>query len=222
MSGPGTSRSRITAVLRLGVAVLLAVALVVQFRVGVTRSGLTTVNFLSYFTVLSNIGAVVLLVALAVRPGRARSASWLVPRGAVTLAMVVTGLVYALLLAPIAADVDLSEPWVNRVLHVVGPLAALLDWLLDPPRIAPTRAVLGSWLVPPALYLVYSLVRGRLVGRYPYPFLDPAETGGYGGVAGYVAIVLVAVLILAVLLRAWVVRMAIVQNPGPVSSPRGS
>ena len=35
------------------------------------------------------------------------------------------------------------------------------------------------------LYLVYTMLRGAAVGWYPYPFLNPANVGGYGGVAVY-------------------------------------
>ncbi len=41
------------------------------------------------------------------------------------------------------------------------------------------------WLVYPLLFAVYSLIRGPIVGWYPYPFLDPAHVGGYGVVALY-------------------------------------
>ena len=36
----------------------------------------------------------------------------------------------------------------------------------------------------PLAYLAYALVRGT-AGWYPYPFLNPANVGGYGGVAAY-------------------------------------
>ena len=35
----------------------------------------------------------------------------------------------------------------------------------------------------PLLYLAYVLIRGAVVDWYPYPFLNPARVGGYGGVA---------------------------------------
>ena len=41
------------------------------------------------------------------------------------------------------------------------------------------------WQVFPLLYLIYVLVRGAIVGWYPYPFLDPAKVNGYGNVALY-------------------------------------
>jgi hypothetical protein len=46
-------------------------------------------------------------------------------------------------------------------------------------------------LAYPLVWLGYTLVRGSIVGWYPYPFLNPAN-GGYGQVAATVAVVLVA------------------------------
>lgn len=197
---------RVLAVLRAGTAVLLVVALVAQFVVGAARNGLTPVNFFSYYTVLSNAAAAVVLLARALPGKRARPGPAL--RGAVTLMMAVTGIVYAVLLAPIAADVGLTEPWVDVVLHVVGPVVVVLDWLVAPPRRAPTAGAVAVWFLPPAVYLGYSVARGARTGRYPYPFLDPAAVGGYPGVAGYVLLVLVVVAVLALLLRAWALRRA--------------
>jgi hypothetical protein len=39
------------------------------------------------------------------------------------------------------------------------------------------------WLAYPLVFCAYSLIRGPIVGWYPYPFLDPDLSGGYGGVA---------------------------------------
>ena len=33
------------------------------------------------------------------------------------------------------------------------------------------------WLVYPVAYLVYTMVRGRIVGTYPYPFLNVSTLG---------------------------------------------
>jgi len=35
------------------------------------------------------------------------------------------------------------------------------------------------WSVYPTMYLVYALIRGSIVGSYPYPFIDAAHLG-YG------------------------------------------
>ena len=97
--------------------------------------------------------------------------------------MAVVGLVFAVLLR----DVDLGAllPWVNFVLHYVMPVAIVLDWLLKPPVAKLQAQHLALALVFPVVYLVYVVLRGASVGWYPYPFLNPANVGGYGGVAVY-------------------------------------
>lgn len=179
--------------LRLALASLLVVALVSQLAIGMSRSALTVANFLSFFTVLSNISAVVLLAVLAARPGRDASMPFAVFRGAVTVYMSVAALVYAISLAPIAADVGVAEPWIDWSIHVIGPVALAVDWILDPPPAPlPTRS-LWIWLVFPTAYLGYSLVRGAIMDWYPHPFLDPSG-GGYPAVALWSAVVLVVIL----------------------------
>ena len=55
--------------------------------------------------------------------------------------------------------------------------AALLWWLALPPqhRIAGNAPL--RWLAWPALYAVYALVRGKIDGFYPYPFIDVTALG---------------------------------------------
>ena len=143
------------------------------------------INFFSFFTILSNVFATVVFVISAyyVAVGRKPSATDDILRGASVLYMVITGVVYAVLLAGV--DVDLTLPWVNLQLHYIMPIVVLADWLHQPQRTRLTIKSITPWLLFPALYLLYTLIRGPLVGWYPYPFLDPGKVGGYGGVALY-------------------------------------
>ena len=50
------------------------------------------------------------------------------------------------------------------------------------------------WLAYPLAWVSYTMIRGALTDRYPYPFLDPAN-GGYGTVAVYCVAILVGVLL---------------------------
>ncbi len=180
--------------LRLALASLLTVALAAQLAIGMSRAELSVANFFSFFTILSNVSAVVMLVMLAFRPGRIDDVAFSVFRGAVTVYMSVTGLVYATLLGPTGLDVGLTEPWVNWTLHILGPLALAVDWIVHRPAVGlPPRSWL-IWLSFPAAYLVYTLVRGAILDWYPYPFLDPGETDGYRGVALWSGVVLVVIL----------------------------
>ena len=160
-----------------------------------------SLNFFFYFTVLSNILAAILFAGLAIRP------EWMASnarfRGAVTLYMVITGLVYAVLLRPIEADVGLTDHWVNWVLHSLGPAAALVDWLLFPPDRRIALTTLWVWLIFPAAYLAVTLIRGPIAEWYPYPFLDPSQTGGYGPVALWSLLILLFFVGVGSFLRWW-------------------
>lgn len=177
--------------LRLALASLLLVALAAHLAIGLSRNDLGVADFFSFFTILSNAAAVVMLSLLAGRPGRADSARFSLFRGAVTVYMAGTGIVYAVFLAPTGIDVGLTETWVDWSLHVIGPLAVVTDWVVDPPGNGLTNLAPGLWLGFPAVYLAYTLVRGSVVDWYPYPFLDPAQTSGYGGVVAWSGVVLV-------------------------------
>ncbi|SFS05968.1 hypothetical protein SAMN04487846_2048 [Microbacterium sp. cf046] len=164
--------------------------------------GYDVVNFFSYFTNLSNIIISVVFIISAVRLVRDRtlvSSADVAIRGAAVVYIVFVGLVFNTLLR----DVELGDlmPWVNVVCHFVLPIAGLIDWLVWPPRRRIPIATAFWWLVFPAVYVVYSLIRGAITGFYPYPFFNPAAVGGYAGVALYCAGMLVGFLVLALLIR---------------------
>ncbi|MFI6866852.1 Pr6Pr family membrane protein [Nocardia sp. NPDC050406] len=154
-------------------------------------------NYWSYFTIQSNVlGVLVLLIGGLRDP---RSHRWQLFRGAATLYLVITGIIYAVLLADI--DVMLSDQWINTVQHRVLPIVLFVDWLLVAGRLAVSGRLVGLWLVYPIVYGVYSLVRGPIVDWYPYPFLDPRGQG-YVSLALGLAILVVVFALLAVAVAA--------------------
>jgi hypothetical protein len=189
--------------LRLALASLIATALVAQLAISLSRSDLTIIRFFSFFTVLSNSSAVVMLTLMASRPGRDDAAGFATFRGAVTLYMTVTFLVYAVVLAPNTVDVGLTEPWIDWTLHIIGPIAVAADWISSPPATPLRTNTVSIWLVFPAVYLVYTLIRGPIVDWYPYPILDPNEGDGYAGVAIWSALILVVFVVFGFLYRWW-------------------
>jgi hypothetical protein len=96
------------------------------------------------------------------------------------------------------------------------PLVVAVDWLLDPPRARLTYRQGLTWVLVPAVWLVYTLVKGPIVGKYPYPFLDPAN-GGYGTVAIYVVAIL-AVMALVTVAAVWVANATRERGPQPAVS----
>lgn len=149
-------------------------------------------NFFSYFTIESNILAAVVFLIGGLRDPR--SQRWAFVRGATTLYMVITGIVYAVLLAKV--DVQLQAAWTNATLHRILPLLLLADWVFFPPwpRIRPVRAL--AWLALPLAYFAYSLIRGPVADWYPYPFLDP-RPHGYDHVVVYALVLAAGMAVLA-------------------------
>jgi hypothetical protein len=170
---------------RLGLGLLTWMAVGIQ-GVRHVGAGFPLLNFMSYFTILSNaIAGTVLLIGAYLGIRRQAPPAWYEPaRAAATLYMAVVGLVFVALLR----NVDLGGllPWINNVHHYLMPVAVVADWVLAPPTRAPTTRDLLRLLLFPLGYVVYTLVRGALGGWYPYPFLNPAVVGGSGVVALYV------------------------------------
>lgn len=165
--------------IRFTLAVLVLAAIGQQLIIHI-RASYSVLNFFSYFTNLSNLfAALVLLLSVFTKKNQFQDLAIYIA----TVNMVIVGLVYAVLLRNV--DLGALLPWVNTVLHIVMPIAMVLNWLVSPPASPLTGKHLLVSLVFPSVYLAYTLVRGASTGWYPYPFLNPANVGGYGAVAAY-------------------------------------
>lgn len=194
--------------LRLGFALLTLAAIVGQLAAAWDRPTFEIANFFSYFTIQSNLlAAIALLVGVwAGFTGRESNPTWEVVHGAATAYMLTTGIVFAALLAGLPDELDLTEPWVNFVLHQLIPVIVVLDWLISPPhhRLAVRPAL--AWMAYPLAYFIYSLIRGPIADWYPYPFLDPDAAGGYLGVTAYavgIAVLFVGLIWFVVTIGNW-------------------
>lgn len=190
-----TSRA-IASALRLLMAAAVIAAVITQLANTVSL-GDSVSNFFSFFTIQSNVIGAAAVTTAALATQRARRSVWLSQlRGAATLYMGITGLIFSLLLS--GADVQTPIPWVNSVLHYVFPLFLVIDWLVER-SVRPLTFRQGLvFLSYPVAYLAYTMIRGPIVDWYPYPFIDPRDRGYF-----FVAVMsrLVAVVGLAL---AWV------------------
>lgn len=171
---------------------------------------------MTYFTIWSNIVVAVVLTALAVRPGLfvrtdAAGAIWRALRLDSVVMIVITGVVYNLLLA--SGGKTGLDAVSNTLLHIAVPIVTLLVWIVAGPRDLIRGSTLGLFLVLPLAWIAFALVRGQLVGAYPYPFLDVA-TNGWASVLAFLAVILVVAVLLALALwavdagLAWTMRPA--------------
>lgn len=186
-----------TAIFRAGVATLAWFALGLQYGLLVGDPGppgplVSTLNFFSYFTILTNI-LVALAMTLALMPGERGLTGFFKraqTRAAIALYIAVVVGVYVVVLR------HLWDPqgWrlvADRLLHYALPALYLIDWAVLAPKGELRFRQAAVWLVYPAAFGVYTLARGAIDGFYPYPFLD-AGALGYGqalaNVAGLLAL----------------------------------
>ena len=181
---------------RFGFAAAIATAMVVQWVSSSSKGPFSPVNFFSYFTIQSNIIAAVVLFYMVLRPAN-ESVAFARIRGAATLYMATTGIVYALLLSGNPAAVAITLPWVNAVLHQLMPVYMVADWIASPPRHRLGFRESLLFLIYPIVWLVYTLPRGAITGWYPYPFLNPAKAGGALGVTAYVVAITFGIVLIA-------------------------
>src|SRR5204863_1852928 len=94
-----------------------------------------------------------------VRP-RERTVLFDAARGAVTLYIAITGVVFALLLSGHREDLNTASDWVNFVVHKLIPIVLVVDWLLEPARHRLKLWLAAAWLAYPAAWFAYTLIRG--------------------------------------------------------------
>ncbi len=126
-----------------------------------------------YFTIQSNI-FVVLFLAMEIYndflPGRSFPIRSSV-HGAVTLYILITGLVYNLLLAQ-TWDPQGMVLVINTITHTVVPSLFLLDWILTQEKKSYKFKYVFYWLIYPLLYLGFGSFEGSMTGQFRYFFLD--------------------------------------------------
>src|SRR4051812_13268052 len=176
------------------VAVLVLVAIGYQALLIVNSGLFRPLRFFAFFTILSNIFGALLWLWLALRWRQARTRNDDLLRGAATLYLVVTFVVVVGLLQ--GAELSLSNPTVDLVVHKLFPILAVIDWIVDPPRTDLRYRDVAIWLAFPLVWIALTLVRGAVDAWYPYPFLDP-DNGGYRSVTYHVIAILAGFLVLA-------------------------
>jgi hypothetical protein len=184
------------------IAILAWLALALQLYISIRNTetnGLTplvaTWNFFSYFTVLSNLMIALCLSFILWRPSSSPGRFFSKPTtlAAIALYIFIVGLIYNTILRFIWEPTGLQQ-WVDEALHVVVPILFVLFWLLFVNKGTLKWSHAFRWLLYPAVYLVYALLRGEYSGFHAYPFINTAELG-YGRVllnAGGLMLVFVA------------------------------
>ncbi|HTG56228.1 MAG TPA: Pr6Pr family membrane protein [Niabella sp.] len=138
----------------------------------VNTVGEASIRFFSYFTILTNIAVATYFTALLFDARITRVKGLL---SAITVYIIIVGLVYQVALRHIWDPQGLQK-WVDELLHSFIPLGALFYWSLFEKK-GPWYSQIFAWSIYPLAYLIFTLIRGRISGFYPYPFVNVTEIG---------------------------------------------
>ncbi|MFN3707453.1 Pr6Pr family membrane protein [Microcella sp.] len=182
----------LVAIIRFALAGLTVAAVIATYLDAAERGPVNPLNFFGFFTIQSNIliSVVWLWAAVRVLQGRRPSAGRTLLRAITTTFIVIVGIMFVTLLAPLGAEGGVPVGWANTVMHYVTPIAGALDWLLASDRVRLALRRLGWVLVYPTVWVTVVLVRGATDGWVPYPFLNPST--GYDSVFFFVGMIVLA------------------------------
>jgi hypothetical protein len=186
------------------IALLCWVGLTVQFRASLGASGsagATIWEMLRFFTVIANLLVAITFTAI-VLGNRAAIAPRVI--GGVTLAMLLVGIVFALLLNGLL-ELSGGAALADLILHKIMPVAVTLYWLTLAPKGGLTAGDPVRWAMLPVIYFLYALGRGMIDGHYAYPFMNPVKLG-WGQVA-ITALVMAAGFVIAGYAMIWLDRL---------------
>ena len=156
------------------VALLAWAGLAVQLKWSLDQTGdlLSSLWILGrFFTILTNLLVAITMSFIAA----GRRVSPFVQSG-VVLAIILVGVVYALLLKG-TVQLTGSAILADFLLHVIGPAAAAAYWLAFSPKTGLSWRDPLLWSLYPLDYFAYALMRGSIDGRYPYPFMNLDQLG---------------------------------------------
>lgn len=163
---------------RIVAAIVAWAGLALQYYLAIQgRSGgelvTASLNYLSYFTILSNllIALCFTVPLLAPRSALGRFFDRPMVRGAALLYAGAAALAYYLLFRSLWA-LHGPQRVADILLHYVTPALFALDWLFFARKGGLRMPSVLAWLVPPLIFAGISLVRGHYTGVYSHPFID--------------------------------------------------
>jgi len=195
-------------------ALVLQFALAIPLRLdkGDTIFG-AVVFYFSFFTILTNLTLVLIYAAELWPRTYLHWFRWPVTRGMMVAAIALVGGFYHFFLAETWDPQGLAQV-ADVALHYATPIFYVAWWIFFMRHGALKFAQIPQMLLPPTIYLIYAMVRGAIVGEYPYTILE-ANRLGYGQVAINVVMVLVALIILSALVVAIDRALTRLDLPGP-------
>ncbi len=186
MNKISTNRTRISCVLKTIVIVSAAAGTLMSAGAG-RGTFMGGSRVFMYFTIQSNIAIAVICAVggVLLLRGAPAGKAWAVVKLAGTVSITLTGVVFAVMLAPVLGD----KAWnlQNTLTHVVVPATAIADFFVAASGSGIRRKSVAWVVVPPLLYVIYAgigFVRGWEFAKgknYPYFFLNWGSPAGAFG-----------------------------------------
>ena len=152
--------------------------------------------YFGFFTIVTNILLALVLTTACLRPASRGFLMSPALRSASLVYIAIVAIVYSLLLRHLRTT---GAAFVaDSLLHDVVPPLYFLFWIAFVPKGTLRWMHPVYWLAFPVAYFAYILVRGALIGSYPYAFLD-ASALGYPRLALNGSLLLAAFLAMGVL-----------------------
>lgn len=139
---------------------------------------LALVHYFSYFTIITNMAIVVFMLCSVFFPNSKLNQYFSKKEinSGLALYILIVGLIYNLLLKNTWNPQGL-EMIADGVLHDIIPALYLLTWFLFMRTNNLIWSCAVKWLIFPAIYFIYIIVRGEFINEYPYHFLDVLKFG---------------------------------------------
>ena len=144
---------------------------------GLTFAG-AVIQILSFFTILTNLIVALAYSSILLTPG-SKLGKFFSRTSTITSIAVyigIVGFIYALVLRNVWNPQGLFK-LADNLLHTVSPILFIIFWLMFVPKEALKWRLSINWLLFPFIYLVYSIIRGQILGVYPYFFMDIGVLG---------------------------------------------
>ena len=188
--------------LRLATGLGLLVSVIWQVTDRIANDIFRPFEYFAYFSIVTAILAgLFLIIAGFGLLLKVEDTKWVeITRLSLTVAMIVVGVVYHLLLSDVANDVrDGDYVWPvlpNEIIHTYAPILVALDFLVSH-KAFNIRLRAALWVaVFPLLWLVLSVIRGTVTNWWPYWFINPSGEAGVAGMLSYIGAITVFFLVL--------------------------
>lgn len=137
-----------------------------------------TARYFSFMTVWTNVLVIVVFLAASFPTApkylqffRSKSV-----QAATAAFILMVGIAYHILLASRFQQTGLNW-WTNLLLHYIDPLLYCAWWAFLAEKEALRFGTAVRWMIFPVVYFLYSLIRGEIIGWYPYFFVNINELG---------------------------------------------